>query len=327
MPFSRADYCPTTDGNDVAQFLHDEIVGKTIVITGVSPHTLGSEFTLTIAAHAPKLIVIAARSVDKLAQVAEEIKGKYPDVAVKTLQVDLASFESARKAGDELMSWEDVPLIDVLVNNAGVMATPYRKTVDGFESQFATNHLGHFIFTGRIMPKLLAAATAGREPRIVNITSNGHRMHGVNWDDVNWSDGKTYDLWAAYGQSKTANVLFSVALAERYAGRVAAFAVHPGLIVETNLGKHLDMDKILKLLHGEMKPEPDRPLIEKTLQQGVSTHVVAAFDPEIKKDSGRYLADCVVADSSRVKEWATDKDYAKRLWELSEQVTGQKYAA
>ncbi|KAK6349515.1 hypothetical protein TWF696_005799 [Orbilia brochopaga] len=325
MPFSRADYKNTSDANDVARFLHDEIAGKTVVITGVSPKTLGSEFALTVAGQAPKLLVIAARNVEKLTKVAEEIKAKYPDANVKTLQVDLASFESAKKAGDEIASCEDVPMIDVLVNNAGIMAQPYSKTVDGFESQFATNHLGHFIFTKRLMPKILAAARVGREPRIVNISSNGHRIYGINWDDVNFSDGKTYDPWMAYGQSKTANMLFSLALAERYGGRgVYSFSVHPGLIVDTNLGAHLDKEAVMELLFSDQTPEPDIPLIQKTLQQGVSTHVVAAFDPEIKKDNGKYLADCIVADH-RVKDWAADKSSAKRLWELSEQLTGEKY--
>ncbi|KAF3915611.1 hypothetical protein ABW21_db0207998 [Orbilia brochopaga] len=324
-PYSRSDYQDTSDGIDVAQFLHNEIVGKTVVITGVSPHTLGSEFALTIAAHSPKLLVLAGRSADKLNKVTEEIKAKHYDANVKTLLVDLASLESARKAGDELASWEDVPSIDVLVNNAGIMAQPYSKTVDGFESQFGINHLGHFVFTKRLMPKILAAARAGREPRIINISSSGHRMFGINWDDVNFDDGKTYDPWAAYGQSKTANVLFSLGLAEKYGGKgVYSYSVHPGLVVETNLGSHLDTKAVMELLHSDKTPEPDIPLIEKTLQQGTSTHVVAAFDPEIKNANGKYLADCIIADH-RVKDYAADKENAKKLWELSEKLTGEKY--
>ncbi|EWC45682.1 hypothetical protein DRE_05243 [Drechslerella stenobrocha 248] len=328
MSFSRSEYRDTTEAGDVAQFLHDEIAGKTVLITGVSPSTIGSEFTLTLSAHAPKLVIIATRSQKNLDEVTADIASKYPEVPVKSVLLDLASLESARKAGDEIASWEDVPIIDVLVNNAGIMAVPYKKTVDGFESQFAINHLGHFVFTKRVMPKILAAARAGREPRIVNISSSGHNVHGINWDDINFSDGETYDMWNAYGQSKTANILFSVELAERYrdAG-VSSFSVHPGSVLGTHLGTHIPMEDIMGFLNSGRAPEPGLSQVFKTLSQGASTHVVAAFDPEIKEHSGNYFVDCAVSPEARRKDWALDKDNAKRLWELSEQLVGEKFDA
>ncbi|EPS35084.1 hypothetical protein H072_11574 [Dactylellina haptotyla CBS 200.50] len=326
MSFSRVNYGQETNADDVAQFLHNEIVGKTIVITGVSPSTLGSEFALTVSAHSPKLVVIASRDTNKLNEVVKDINAKYPNVDVRTLQLDLASLEASRKAGQELASWEDVEVIDVLVNNAGIMAVPYKESVDGFEFQFATNHLGHFVFTKQLMPKIIAAAKAGREPRIVNVSSSGHRTHGMNWEDVGFHGGKTYNMWDAYGQSKTANILFSVELAEKYGSQgLYSYSLHPGMCIGSNLGKHIPMQEIQDFLQSDRAPEPDADSIFKNLQQGVSTHVVASFDPEIKGQNGEYLLDCKVGDDTRKKAYAMDKGNAKRLWELSEQLTGDKY--
>ncbi|KAF3926017.1 hypothetical protein ABW20_dc0108072 [Dactylellina cionopaga] len=326
MSFSRADYGETTDASDVAQFLHDEITNKTIVVTGASPNTLGSEFVLTVCAHSPKLVVIATRDTKKLDSLAKDIASKYSNVIVKTLQLDLGSLESARNAGKEVMGWDDVEMIDVLVNNAGIMAVPYRKTSDGFESQFATNHLGHFVFTKQLMPKILASAKAGREPRIVNITSNGHRTHDINWESLDFHDGKTYNMWDAYGQSKTANMLFTVGLAEKYGDRgLYSYSVHPGMSGDSNLGKHLPMSDIQEFLDSGRAPEPDVAMIFKTLQQCTSTHVVASFDPEIKKYNGEYLLDCQVGAENRKKAYALDKENARKLWEISEQMTGEQF--
>ncbi|KAK6350515.1 hypothetical protein TWF718_003706 [Orbilia javanica] len=326
MSFSRANYSKETKADDVAQLLHDEITGKTIVITGVSPSNLGSEFAYSISAHSPKLIIIAGRNVQKLEEVVKAINSKAPGVPVRYVQLDLSSLEAARKAGQEVASWEDVEVIDTLVNNAGIMATPYKKTVDGFESQFAVNHLAHYVWTAQLFPKILASAAQGRSPRIVNVSSNGHKVHDVNWDSLDFNDGKTYNMWDAYGQSKTANVLFSVGLAEKFGHKgIYSYSLHPGMCAETHLGLHIPMDDIQDFLASGKAPEPGIDVFMKSLQQCSSTHVVAAFDPELKPYNGLYLADCKIGDETRRKDYAVDKDSAKKLWEITEQLTGVKF--
>lgn len=145
----------------------------------------------------------------------------------QSLVLDLGSFASIRTASSTILAL-DRP-VDVVINNAGVMMTPYGKTVDGFETQFGVNHVGHFLFTNLIMPKLLEAAEKKNEAVIVNVSSVGHRYSPVRWDDIGFSDGKAYDRIQAYGQSKTANILFSLALKDKLAAKgIRSYSLHPG---------------------------------------------------------------------------------------------------
>ncbi|TFK86693.1 NAD(P)-binding protein, partial [Polyporus arcularius HHB13444] len=228
-----------------------------------------------------------------------------------------------RKAAAEVLSWPEP--IDVLVNNAGIMATPYGKTVDGIESQFGTNHIGHFLFTNLIMPKLLESKQG---PRVVNVSSNGHRLSDIRWDDFNFQDGKTYNKWVAYGQSKTANILFSVELAQRLGSKgLKAFSVHPGLI-STNLSRSANIDdfKALQALDKALDHGAGfKGFTRKNLSQGTATHVVAAFDPKLDEHNGAYLQDCQAAPDEDLKRYAVDKTSAARLWKLSEELVGQNF--
>lgn len=188
------------------------------------------------------------------------------------------------------------------------MATPYRKTPDGFESQFATNHLGHFVFTNSILGKLPAGG------RVVNVSSDAHRYGPVRYDDLGFQDGAVYDKWPAYAQSKSANILYTIELAERVRERgIGVFAVHPGSIL-TNLGRDLPESEVaaLKTQHVELK----------TLDQGAATHLVAAFDPKMAGESGEYLEDGKVGLAA---EWARDREGAKKLWRISEELVGEKF--
>ncbi|KAI1074547.1 WW domain-containing oxidoreductase [Whalleya microplaca] len=255
-------------------------------------------------------------------ELAVEIKGKV------VLTTDLDSLAAARSAADVVNSWADVPSIDVLINNAGIMAPDFKLSPDGFESQLATNHLGPFLFTNLIMGKILAS----KSPRIVNVGSDGHRLNPIRWADYNFENGANYDRWHAYGQTKTANMLFALSLAEKLGGRgLQSYSLHPG-VIGTNLDNQLDWNQALPGLRAA-----DRALGNKegwsdfkwkTPDQGAATHVYACFDPNLKDHNGAYLENSHVADPwvETVKPWGTSKVEAARLWELSEKLVGQEFS-
>ncbi|KXH34098.1 short-chain dehydrogenase [Colletotrichum salicis] len=325
-------YNNETRASDLVTVYAPHIAGKTILITGVSPGSIGDSFVKQVAVAKPATFILAGRSPSKFQALIGELATTHPDINVKPLTLDLTSFANGRKAAETVTSWEDVTHIDLLVNNAGIMASAYSLTEDGFESQFQTNHLGHFLFTNLIMPKILASAS----PRIVNISSNAHRLGHVRWTDYNFNEGKHYDKWMAYGQSKTANSLFSIALAERLGSStgLTAFSLCPGY-VPTNLAAHEahDFPGFLEALRkadvvvgskymwgmGDIKP--------KDMDQGAATHVFAAFDPELREKNGEFLTDCHVADpwKEEVYPWARSRVDAEMLWVLSEKLVGQEF--
>jgi len=224
-----------TKAEEVAEFFKDRINGKVILTTGVSPNSLGAYYVETIAAHDPKLLILAGRDVSKVQKTIDAIKKAHPNVSVRFLKLDLADQSQVREAAKEVNGYEEN--IDILMNNAAVMACPYMTTKDGIEMQFGTGHIGHFLFTNLILPKILAS---GPHPRIVNVSSAGHRSSPMRFDDWNFKNGETYNRWRAYGQTKTANILFSVELAKLYDSKgLEAFSLHPGVIL-TNLIQHLE---------------------------------------------------------------------------------------
>ena len=174
-------YTYKTTGTQVAADFSAQISGKVVLTTGVSPGGLGGEFVTRIAEHNPKLLILASRNLAKAQKCAEAISAVAPDVKTRLLELDLASMASVRKAAGEVMAYTDVPAIDVLCLNAGIMAVPYAKTVDGLESQFGANHIGHFLFVNLIMDKVLRAQNGGR---VVSVSSFGHKLGGVNFADL-----------------------------------------------------------------------------------------------------------------------------------------------
>ncbi|KIV99777.1 uncharacterized protein PV09_08583 [Verruconis gallopava] len=313
----------STTGEEAAAALSSNIRGRTVIVTGVTPGGLGLETARVIALHDPKLLVLAGRSREKLQQAEEAVRRAAPQTALRQLVLDLGSLSAVRKAAAEVNGWDDVPAVDVVINNAGIMATPFALTEDGIESQFATNHVGHFLFTQLIMAKVLAG---GPGKRVVNLSSNAYRSGGVRYDDWNFQDGKTYEPWAAYGQSKSANILYSKSLATKYKSKgLTAFSVHPGAIW-TNLGHHAKDDlKAMGLMDENGSLKDTETIKWKTLGQGVSTTIVAAFDPSIADQSGAWLSDCQPTETP--EEWLQDPDGPDRLWKLSEQLVGQKFDA
>jgi NAD(P)-dependent dehydrogenase (short-subunit alcohol dehydrogenase family) len=320
-----------TRASELVPYYAPQIVGKAILITGVSPGSLGESFVKQVAAAKPATFILAGRSMAKMQGLVDELNIAHPEVRVKCLALNLLSFTDVRKAAETLNSWEDVPCIDVLVNNAGIMAVPYKKSEDGFESQFQSNHLSHFLFTNLIMGKILSSTS----PRIVIISSGVHRVGNIRWTDYNFNDGKHYQRWLAYGQSKTANALMGLALAEKLGPQgVLAFPMCPG-VSYTNLSAHgadnyasfaadlTEMDNI----YGNKWMWGMNEIHYKDLDQGAATHVFAAFDSKIAEHNGSFLNDCHLADPEQeeVYSWATSKVDAERSWALSEKLVGQEF--
>ncbi|KAJ4178361.1 hypothetical protein NW767_014883 [Fusarium falciforme] len=320
----------STRASQLVPHYAQEIMGKTILVTGVSAGSLGESFVNQVAAGNPAVVILAGRTPSKLQPLAKSLSSAYPDMAIKTLALDLTSLAKVRKAAETVNVWADVPHIDILVNNAGIMAVPYRLTEDGFESQLQTNHLGHFLFTNLIMAKILSSQT----PRVVFVSSMGHRQGHFRWADYNFSNGELYDKWAAYGQSKTAVSLMALALAQKLGPKgLLSFSLCPGS-VGTNLAAH-EADNLAAFVKDFQAADarigtkwmfnPD--VRYKDLDEGSATHVYAAFDKGIAKNNGAYLNHCRLADpfAEEVWPWVTCKASAEMLWKLSEKLVGQEF--
>ena len=393
----------TTTATTVATAFSFAIAGRTFLITGVSPTGIGGATAQALATQKPKLLILSGRRSDPVSQVITSIHTQDPHVNCRWLPLDLSSPASVRSAADILLLDSMVPAIDVLINNAGMAVAPGRTISEatGAEIQFATNHLGHFLLTKLLMPKLRGAplsslpssditssnkASSGRKAatRIINLSSNAHFYSPVRFSDINWRKpdaeipeperpnwdfinaraledrpengqakepalDKHYVPMGAYGQSKTANILFTLGLNQRYysssppspgssqtndeakRGKIASFAVHPGVIrtdLFRNLGGQENQDKRFRKLNKDWK----------SLNQGAATTLVAALDPaltdedvneglmrELEGEEGVgvpfYLSDCQIAQ--RCAPYARDAKMADSLWRLSEKLLVQ----
>jgi NAD(P)-dependent dehydrogenase (short-subunit alcohol dehydrogenase family) len=297
-----------------------DLTGLTVFITGANSG-LGQETARAMAAKGAH-VVMAGRDQGKLDDAVTVIRAAVPEAELDTITVDLGSLESIRAATSRAR--QRFNKIDILINNAGVMACPFTHTTDGFEMQFGTNHLGHFALTGELMP-LIERGTA---KRIVNLSSRGHHMGPVDFDDPNFVH-RPYDPWSSYGQSKTANVLFTVGLEQHFAVLgIHAYAVHPGGI-ETNLGRHMTQE-MREALMARISSR-DTGFAWKTIPQGAATSCWAATAEELEGKGGVYCEDCHVAEqddesaSGGVRSYALNPSYAEQLWALSEELTGVKY--
>lgn len=299
-----------------------DLSDKRVLITGASAG-LGAETARALAAHGAS-VIMAVRDLAKGEKAAETVRASAaPGATLELRELDLASLASVRACADGLLA-EGKPL-NVLIANAGVMACPQGTTTDGFETQFGTNHLGHFVFVNRLVPLLLAGAPG----RIVVLSSAGHRFSDVDLDDPGF-ERTPYDPWTAYGRSKTANALFAVSLDARLKDSgVRACAVHPGGI-QTELGRHLTSETIQLML----QRAPRRgPMKFKTVPQGAATTVWAAVVTGADEIGGRYCEDCGAAevvedppDMGGVRPYAQDPEHAEALWAKSEELVGERFA-
>lgn len=291
-----------------------DLHGKVAIVTGASTG-LGLE-TARALASVGALVVLAGRDSSRIATAADTIRERVPGARLEEGALDLTSLDSVRAFAEWFANDHD--RLHLLINNAGVMYTPFERTAEGFELQFGTNHVGHFLLTNLLVPRLLADPPS----RVVNLSSGGHVGSDIVWDDINF-ERREYDKFAAYGQSKTANILFSVELDRRLGDRgVHAYAVHPGMIA-TELGRHMTKDDFAALKdRAKQSPSGGLPAY-KTLEQGAATSVWAASAPELDDRGGTYLADAEVTDQHA--PWARDPESARRLWTVSEQMVGQTF--
>lgn len=290
-----------------------DLTGKVFVVTGATSG-LGL-MTARGLASTGATVVVAGRDPQRLLSAAEDITSETPTAAVETVEMELDNLASVRSAAAELGA--RFPRIDVLVNNAGVMFTPFGRTEDGFELQLGVNHLGHFELTRGVMPSLLNAGSA----RVVNLSSDGHHIFDIDLEDPNW-ERQPYDKFKAYGSAKTANLLFTVALDARYRDSgVRSFAVHPGTVA-TSLSRHMsrdDMKAMMGLGTSSNEPAAKPPRLEViSAEEGAATSVWASMSDDLAGLGGLYLKECAVSDGAM--PYATDPVRAEQLWEISEQL-------
>ncbi|PKS12574.1 hypothetical protein jhhlp_000782 [Lomentospora prolificans] len=346
---SHTEFGPNTTATEVAAVFKDQVKGKNVVVTGVSPGGIGASTALAIASQQPAILILASRNQSNLDAVAADIKQKSPSVPTNTVLLDLASIDSVKAAASHISSIVD--RIDILINNAGAtfqtrdaVTTPGGPVVD---KQLFTNHVGTFLLTSLLLPKLSAAASqaAKGSVRVVNLSSLGHRLSPIRFSDYAFQK-ELYDVpeserppavipeafrkvtgdypgFVGYGQSKTANILHAWELTKRAQAKgenIFSVSVHPGTIV-TGLTRSLDTE-------GRAAMDGTAPNgIPKTLDEGAATTLVAAFDPKLAEgdttSEPTFLSDCQLA-LEKMGPHARDAAAAQRLWNESEKMVGVK---
>jgi NAD(P)-dependent dehydrogenase (short-subunit alcohol dehydrogenase family) len=301
--------------------------GKRVLVTGVSAG-LGIETARALVAHGAH-VVGAARDLAKAERATSGILARAANGGgFELVELDLSSLASVRACADALVA--DGRPFDAVIANAGVMRTPFGHTTDGFETQFGTNHLGHFVLVNRI------ASLIAPGGRLVNVSSSGHRYADVDLDDPGF-ERTTYEPMVAYGRSKTANILFAVEFDRRHKARgVRATALHPGGI-KTELGRHMEpdeLDKLIAQINAQQAAEGLPPFQWKTIPQGAATSVWAAFVAPAESVASRYCENCQVSEitegpispiSPGVRPYALDPQHAKALWARSEEMVGERF--
>lgn len=321
-----------------------------VIITGASERSIGQYTALALARGSPKQLILLSRTESKVIPVMKQIVAIDSNISVRFIRLDLASQDSVRAVAAEIL--KTVSHIDALFNNAAVMGIPYALTPEGIEMQFGVNHIGHFLLTNLLVPKM------GRGSRVVCVSSAGHSMSGIRFEDVNFKNGKEYDTWESYGQSKSANILFAMELAWRLKNKgIQSFSLHPANTGDgTQLASHLDnpdWPEIMKKFNGQYSPLQacfagimlmiiiGYPVpIDKTMPQSCATSIAAAIDPTLESKlipsnllksslltigsgySGAYLDDCKATNAAPCARSPTD---AAKLWVLSELLVGERF--
>ncbi|KAI0975727.1 putative short-chain dehydrogenase [Xylaria arbuscula] len=353
---THPEFNSNTESLDVAKAFSDGIRGKTVLVTGGNPDGIGFTTCQAFASQSPSHLIIAGRTPAKIEKCIELLKAQYPTVNYRPLIVDLSSQKSVRAAAATFLSWNDVPTIDIIVNSAGVMGIAERTlSEDGIEMHFATNHIGHWLLTSLLMPKLIKAAEKNPKgaTRIVNVSSASPRRATIRWNDINFDklnkdlpeadqpDYKLLEAWGytdvpnkayvgleGYNQSKVANVLFAVGanrrLYEKYG--ILSLAVHPG-VIQTELGRNFPAENMaainIMLTTGGYS--------YRTQGAGASTSLVAALDPKLgpgetrdgKENYGVYLDDCQISD--KALPTSVSGAEAEKLWKLSEELVKETF--
>ena len=290
--------------------------GQHAVVTGATGG-LGIE-TARALASAGATVTITGRSTEKIEKALETLRSEVPEAQFDAEELELASQASIRAATKRIV--ESGRTIHLLLNNAGVMMCPEGKTEDGFETQFGTNHLGHFTWTAGLLPALAPGA------RVVTLSSGAHAFGTCDVDDLNW-EKRDYDARLAYAHSKTANLWFGSELQRRFGDRLLSLSVHPG-VIQTDLSRHVPQEVMDAMRAGFV----ERGVKVKDVPQGAATSVWAATSDRLRDHGGSYLADCQIAEpisaenaASGYAPWAYETENAERLWVESERLTGAQF--
>ncbi|KAJ7342790.1 NAD-P-binding protein [Mycena albidolilacea] len=314
----------STTAEDVAAAFAEQIRGKNVLITGTSINGIGFEAARVLAKYA-NLVIIAGYNSERLKLSEEAIKKEVPGANIRQLVLDLSSLAAVRKAGAEVNQYSE-PL-HVLIHNAAAPVVKYNLTVDGFESQMAAAHIGPFLLTKLLAPKLLAARSESYTPRVITVSSELHSFGSLlDLDAVARPDPAKYATpgeW--YIQAKSANILFASELARRAQGKIHAYSLHPGSIFTNILQKEetkKDMIAIGTLTADGLPNEERWPW--KTLGQGAATTLVAAVDTRLNATPNAFLWDCVEAND-KVAPHCADPETAAKLWTITEELVGEKF--
>ncbi|KAJ7505845.1 NAD-P-binding protein, partial [Mycena galericulata] len=304
-------FSSNTTADEVATALNEDIQGKNVLITGTSLNGIGFETVRVLARYANTIMITGYNSERYVCMlVVESVKREVPSADLRPILVDLSALASVRHAAAQVNSYSE-PL-HVLIHNAAAPIGPFKLTEDNFEHQMATNHIGPFLLTKLLAPKILAAKTPNYTPRVVFVSSFGHGLSGVNWRTFVRPDPAKYEPADAYFQAKAANVLCARELSRRSKGRINAYSLHPGAIAPLQRAGVLGPDGL---------PSGDGI---KTIPQGAATTVVAAFDPRIDDHPGAYLCDCKLANEL-VSPPCADSANANKLWNLTEEVIEETF--
>ncbi|KAJ7717970.1 hypothetical protein B0H16DRAFT_1798540 [Mycena metata] len=341
-----------TTAEEATTVLADEIKGKNVLITGTSVNGLGFEASRAVAKHA-NLLIITGYNAERLkrSEVAftaaidlfslwenghgfltttpakifpKWLKQEIPNANIRSLVLDLASLASVRTAAAEVNAYKED--IHVLINNAASSVCGFKLTQDGYEQQIATDHLGPFLFTALILPKIIASHSATFTPRVVYVASGAHKWcDGIKFAEMEHPDASTYKAMTVYAQAKTANILTASELTRRAGGKINAYSLTPGAIATNFVSKDEARDELLAhgIITEDGKPNMSAPLPWKTLPEGAATLVTAAFDPALNDKPGCYLVHSAEENHS-VAPHASDPIQAEKLWTLSERLVGVK---
>ncbi|KAJ6119874.1 Short-chain dehydrogenase/reductase SDR [Penicillium sp. IBT 18751x] len=304
------------------------LAGKTVLITGVSQESIAGELAVQLAAVDPKLLILSARAECKVTPIINMIKEKNPNVATRFLNMELGDMSAIRNAVENDLA--DIPKIDHVVCVAAVMACPYTKTKDGFESQFGVNYLANFLLVKLLLPKVQAA---GPSSSVIIVASSAVRNGKINLDDLDFSNGETYEGWTAYGQSNVARVMFAKKLGEKLKSHgIRVFSIDPGAVM-TGLQKHVtsefwaQIEELRKNEGGftdadgvkyELPPWTSR-------SEGAATMITGMIDPTIAEFTGSFLKQNAVANDE-LHSQVRDEQLWTKLWKMSEGFIGEKYS-
>ncbi|CAI6331429.1 unnamed protein product [Periconia digitata] len=319
MPFD----INTTDTEVLSSF-GKEAQGKTLLITGPSTAGIGSKVAVSLATAGPKLLILAGRNKSKITPVIGGINRANPGVQVKFVQLDLLSQKSVHDAVTQVKEATDH--IDILINNAGVMAPrKFLLSQDGVESQFAANYLSHFLLTNLLLKSGLIRAG----DLILNIGSLGYQMSDIQYDNINYSNGESYNGWKAYGQAKSAQLLGTRGLANRLKGKgIAVLVAHPGVTLESSLLANSAIDQeyfgeayLLAIERNDGQPLPPQNMV--SIEQAAGVVLYTALNPELRSKPAAFIVENGIY--ALTKDYAINDADADKLWELSESLVGERF--